>query len=192
MRIRRGGRYVPYTQSRISSVTLTFQLATRRSLPRRRSIGSSARTVVDAVLLGERPPQAVEVAGVVGQRGRFDVELEGAHRRVLSPVAGERQRLGLGDGVAVRPHRLAAALGHLDLRRAPHVGLAGHGPAVDDLGRGQTGVAAPLDLAGDDAHPAAAAAALPGAGRRHVELAQDGGVEQAGARRDLDRLPRGT
>ena len=43
MRMRRGGRYVPYTQSRISSVTLAFQLAMRRSLPRRRSIGSSAR-----------------------------------------------------------------------------------------------------------------------------------------------------
>ena len=59
--------------------------------------------LLDAVLLGQRALQAVEVARVVGERRRLDVEVEHAHRRVLPPVAGDRQRLGLGDGVAARP-----------------------------------------------------------------------------------------
>ena len=42
-RSRRGGRYDPYTQSRISSATVTFQLAWRRAVPSRLSCGSSAR-----------------------------------------------------------------------------------------------------------------------------------------------------
>ena len=42
-RSRRGGRYVPYTQSRISSATVTFQLAWRRAVLSLVSCGSSAR-----------------------------------------------------------------------------------------------------------------------------------------------------
>ncbi len=147
--------------------------------------------LVDAVLLEERSPQAVEVARVVGERGRLDVEDEGADCGVLAPVAGERQRLRLGDGVAVRPHRRLAPLGHLDLDGASDEGLAGDRPAVEDLRGDQAGVAATLNLTRRDAHAATAAAALSPARGGDVELAEDGRVQEAGASRHVDGLARG-
>ena len=129
--------------------------------------GQLGADLVDAVLLRERPPQPVEVAGLVVQRRRLDVELEGAHGRVPPPVAGDGRRLGLGDGVPVRPQRLRRAA------RAPRPGpappderLAGHGPAVEHLGRLEPGVAAPPTSPPTHAHAAAAAAALAAARRR--------------------------
>ncbi len=154
--------------------------------------GQLGAHLLHVVLLAERSAQAVEVARVVGQRGRVDVYVEGAHRRVLPPVTAQRQRLGLGDGMAVRPHRLTPPRGYLDLDRPHDERLAGDRPAGQDLGGFQAGVAAAFHLTRSHAYPAAAAAALPGAGRRQVELAQDGGVEQAGARRHLDALPGGS
>ena len=144
----------------------------------------------DVVLLLQRTAQAVEVAGLVLQRRRLDLELEEPDGRVLPVVADDRQRLRLGDGVAVRPHLLLLPLGHVDLDGAgAGVGLAGDRPALEDLVRGHAGVAAPLDLTARDAHAAAAATSLPRARGRDVQLAEDRRVEQAGALRHLDGLP---
>ena len=146
--------------------------------------------LVDAVLLRQGAAQTVEVARLVVQRRRLDVELEEPDRRVLQVVAGDRQRLRLGDGVPVRADLLLAPLRHLDLDGAgAGVGLAGDRPALEDLFGGHAGVAAPLDLAARDAHAAAAAASLPRARGRDVQLAEDRRVEQAGAVRHLYRLP---
>ena len=81
--------------------------------------GQFGAHVLDAVLLGQGAPQAVEVARVVGERGRLDGDVDGAHGRVSTPVAAHRQGLGLGDGVAVRSHLLGAPRRHRDLDGPP-------------------------------------------------------------------------
>ncbi len=146
--------------------------------------------LVYAVLLAQRPPQPVEVARLILQRRWLDLEPKQLDRRVLQVVAGDGQRLRLGDRVPVRPDLLLVPLGHIDLDGAgAGVGLASHRPAVDDLGGGHAGVAASLDLAARDAHAAAAATSLPRARGRDVQLAHDRRVEKAGAVGHLDRLP---
>ena len=189
-RSRRGGRYdlVHPVAHLERHGDLPVGVAQGRAEPLElRQLGAD---LLDAVLLRQSPAQAVEVAGLVLERRRLDLELEELDGRVLQVVADDRQRLRLGDGVPVRPDLLLAPLGHLDLDGAgAGVGLAGHRPALEDLGGGHAGVAAPLDLTARDAHAAAAAASLPRARGRDVQLAEDRRVEQAGALRHLDRLP---
>ncbi len=101
-----------------------------------RELGQLGAELLDAVLLLEGAAQAVEVRRLVVERRRLDVQLEQPHRRVLQVVAGDGQRLGLGDGVAVRPRLLLAPLRHLHLDGAlSHVGLAGDGPSLEDVRR---------------------------------------------------------
>ena len=154
-----------------------------------RELGQLGAELLDAVLLLQSAAQPVEVRRLVVERRRLDVQLEQPHRRVLPVVAGDGQRLGLGDGVSVRPSLLLAPLRHLDLDGAlAGVGLAGDGPPLEDVGARERGAAAPLHLAAHDAHLAAAAASLPRARGRDVQLAEDRRVEQARASGHLYRL----
>ncbi len=104
--------------------------------------GQLGAHVPDAVLLGQGAPQAVEVARVVGERGRLDRDVDGAHGGVLAPVAAHRQGFGLGHGVAVGSHLLVRAGRQSDLDLAGDERLAGEGRAGRDLGRRQAAVVA--------------------------------------------------
>ena len=141
---------------------------------------------LDAVLLQEGALEAVEVARVVGQRGRLDVEVDHAHGRVLPPVAGERQGLGLGDGVTTRPVPLFLLRRHGDHDIALDDGKAGEGEALGHLLRAEVHARAALDAVALDPDLAAAAAALAAAGRVDLDAGFGGDVEQRRAAPGLD------
>ena len=149
--------------------------------------GQFGAHVPDAVLLGQGAAQPVEVTRVVGERGRLDGDVEGAHRRILTPVAAHRQPFGLGDGVAVRSHLLGALRRHGDRDGLAHERPAGEGGAGRDLGWRQAAVIDALDARAGDAHPAAPAAPLPAAGRGDLDSGDRRRVEQRRAGRHLGR-----
>jgi hypothetical protein len=140
--------------------------------------------LLDAVLLGERAPQPVEVVGVVEQRRRLYVHFEGAHGRVLPPIAGQRQRLRLGDGVAARLLASLARGRHGDGHVAVDQRLASQDEAGVGFGRREVGVRAQHDGAFSP-HLAAPAAALTAARRLDLHAGVGGGVQDRGAGRNV-------
>ena len=79
--------------------------------------GQLGADLVDAVLADELPLHAVEVAGVVAQRGRLDAQVEGRAPRGSAASRSPAAAIPARHGVAVRPHRLPPALGDLDVGR---------------------------------------------------------------------------